>query len=203
MSSFLGHGLAGATVFFCDRELGGDLSQKKRDRLLWLLWLIILACLPDLDYIVSFFHPSQNQGIRITHSLFCSLILPALTILFLALFAKKKAGFKKHGFQVCCAGLSHLVLDILVGVTALPLFFPWSREVFKLPFGILPSAGKILLTNYYFYRNLYLEMGVILPLIIALFLWIWRKRFKKFIFLLPILLSISFHFMFVSFHLHR
>ncbi|MEM9538760.1 MAG: metal-dependent hydrolase [Cyanobacteria bacterium P01_E01_bin.42] len=203
MSSFLGHGLAGATVFFCDRKLGGYLSEKRRDRLLWLVWLVILACLPDLDYIVPFFHPSQNQGIRITHSLFGSLILPCLTIILLAFRIKKKSDLAKYSFQVCCAGLSHLILDILVGVTALPLFFPWSREVFKLPFGILPSAGKILLTNYYFYRNLYLELGVMLPLIVALFLWVWRKQFKRLIFLLPILLPISFHFMFVCFNLPR
>lgn len=203
MSSFLGHGLAGATVFFCDRKLGRDLSEKKRDRMIWLLWLIILAWTPDLDYIIPFFHPSNNQGIRITHSVAGSLILPFLTILVLAFYLKKKDIFIKYSFQACCAGLSHLLLDILVGVTALPLFFPWSREVFKLPFGILPSAGKILLTNYYFYRNLYLELGVIVPFILALILWIWRKKLKKTIFLLPIFLSISCHFMFVSFNLSR
>ncbi|MGK7927659.1 MAG: metal-dependent hydrolase [Spirulina sp.] len=203
MSSFLGHGLAGATVFFCDRELGKDLWSRKRDRFLWLLWLIILACFPDSDYIVPFFRPSNNGGIRITHSFAGSLILPFLTILILAFIVKKKETFKKHSSQACCAGLSHLLLDIFVGVGAFPLLFPWSREVFKLPFGILPSAGKISLTNYYFYRNLYLESGVIIPLIIVLILWIWRKRFKKLIFLLPMFLSISFYFMFVSLNLSR
>ena len=203
MSSFLGHGLAGATVFFCDRKLGRDLSAKKRDRAFWLLWLIILACLPDLDYIVPFFHPSNNQGIRITHSLLGSLILPCLTILALFFTVKNKNILKKYSVQSCCAGFSHILLDIFVGVTALPLFFPWSREVFKLSFGILPSAGKISLHNYYFYRNLYLESGVIIPLIIALILWIWRKQLRKFIILLPVFLAISFHFMFVSFNLPR
>ncbi|MEA5469531.1 metal-dependent hydrolase [Spirulina sp. 06S082] len=203
MSSFIGHSLAGATIFCCDRQLGGDLSTKKRDRFLWLFWLIILACTPDLDYIIPFFRPSNNQGIRITHSLAGSLILPLLTSLMLFFIIKNRATLKKYSIQAFCAGLSHLLLDILVGVTVLPLLFPWSREVFKLSFGILPSAGKISLTNYYFYRNLYLELGVILPLAIALILWIWRKKSHKFLFLLPIFLLISFHFMFVSFHLPR
>ncbi len=76
--------------------------------------------------------------------------------------------YGKRAFQVILAALSHLVLDLLVGVTPLPLLFPLSKIPFKLPWGILPSAGKIALNNYYFYRNLLLEMGVLLPIFILI-----------------------------------
>lgn len=66
--------------------------------------------------------------------------------------------------QVILAGLSHLLLDLLVGVTPLPLFWPLSNLTMRLPFGLLPSAGRIQLTNPYFYRNLLIELGILLPL---------------------------------------
>lgn len=65
------------------------------------------------------------------------------------------------------AGLSHLILDLSVGVTPLPLLLPLVKISFKLPFGILPSAGRVDLQNYYFYRNLWLEMGVLLPVFVV------------------------------------
>ena len=62
------------------------------------------------------------------------------------------------------AGLSHLVLDFLVGVTPLPLLWPLDSAAFSSPVGILPSAGRIQLSNYYFYRNVLIEVGVLAPL---------------------------------------
>jgi hypothetical protein len=32
------------------------------------------------------------------------------------------------------------------------------------PFGLLPSAGRIALTNRYLYRNLAIELGILVPL---------------------------------------
>jgi inner membrane protein len=62
------------------------------------------------------------------------------------------------------AGLSHLGLDILVGVSYLPLFWPISMKIYKLPFGLLPSAVAVNFTNPYFYRNLFIELGIFVPL---------------------------------------
>ena len=59
--------------------------------------------------------------------------------------------------------LAHLILDLLTGVSSLPLLWPFTGELFKLPFGILPSAGRIALTNRYFYRNLIIESDILLP----------------------------------------
>lgn len=62
------------------------------------------------------------------------------------------------------AGLSHLALDFLVGVTPLPLFWPLGPAAFSSPVGILPSAGRVQLSNYYLYRNVLIEVGVLAPL---------------------------------------
>ena len=51
--------------------------------------------------------------------------------------------------------------------------YPFSVEAFRLPFGILPSAGKIDVKNYYFWRNLFLELGVLLPLLISWCIHVW------------------------------
>jgi hypothetical protein len=69
--------------------------------------------------------------------------------------------------SVCAvlAGLSHLALDFLVGVTPLPLFWPLNSAAFASPVGVLPSAGRIQLSNYYFYRNVLIEAGVLVPIL--------------------------------------
>lgn len=105
---------------------------------------------------------------RITHSIVFSLIPSVLIIVALLLLRIKNA--VSYILPTILAGLSHLILDLLVGVTPLPLLFPFSYQQFNLPFGILPSAGKIALDNYYFYRNLYLEIGVLIPLFSCLYL---------------------------------
>ncbi len=74
--------------------------------------------------------------------------------------------FRLHAGQSILAGLSHLLLDLLTGVLPLALLYPYLK-VFRLPFGLLPSAGKIQLTNYLFYRNILIELGIFAPLLIS------------------------------------
>jgi hypothetical protein len=50
-----------------------------------------------------------------------------------------------------------------VGVTPLPLLWPFSSAAFAAPAGILPSAGGVRLSNYYLYRNLVIEIGILAP----------------------------------------
>ena len=185
MSSFLGHSVAAITVyvatesnillwFNCAKGKKNFLTNKKQS-FLWLLWLIIIASVPDVDYVVEPWRSHNNQGLRITYSVLFSLIIPGLTIGILVIKGIRGKKLLLPSLQVILAGLSHLILDSLVGVTPLPLLFPITNVPFKLPFGILPSAGKIDLNNYYFYRNLKLEMGVLLPILSLILLW--RDRF--------------------------
>jgi membrane-bound metal-dependent hydrolase YbcI (DUF457 family) len=162
MSSFIGHSLIAITVFkYADK--GND----RRSKIIWLSWLVICALFPDVDYVFIKLQSTQNNGIRITHSIAFSLLLPVITIIFL--FLKRNKEIKVKSIQVIAAGISHLVLDMLVGVTPEPLLFPLSDTAVKLPAGILPSAGAISLFNYYFYRNLLIEVGILAPICYLLF----------------------------------
>ena len=62
------------------------------------------------------------------------------------------------------ASVSHPLLDLLVGAHGLPLLWPFTDRQVALPFGLLPSAGRLALDNYYLWRNLLIELGVLVPL---------------------------------------
>ena len=156
MSSFIGHSLIAVTAFkFGDKD-------NRRNGFIWLGWLIVCALAPDIDYLFKTLQSTSNNGIRITHSIAVSLILPVITIIFLSL-RKNRKDIKASSIQVIIAGLSHLILDMMVGVTPEPLFWPLSNVAIKLPVGILPSAGSPSIFNYYFYRNLVIELGILGP----------------------------------------
>ncbi len=194
MSSFIGHALAGLTVSVVPKP-----QRSVREQLLRSGWLVAIACAPDLDYFVPILHPSANNGVRLTHSLFFCLLLPLATIAMLALKGDRGSVLRRHSLQTIAAGLSHLGLDLMVGVSALPLLFPYTSRTYKLPFGLLPSAGALDFSNYYLYRNLFIELGVLLPLF-AIAIQISRGRYSR---ILIGLTSISIAFMVWSFRLSR
>lgn len=159
MSSFLGHSLAAYSLF----SLGQRKWPSTHRRALWLGWLLVLAFAPDIDYIVPALASPAHQGSRITHSIVFSLILPLSSVG--VLYFVKDLKSQRRLLSVCAvlAGLLHLFLDFLVGVTPLPLLWPLGSTAFASPVGILPSAGRIQLSNYYLYRNLLIEVGVLAP----------------------------------------
>jgi inner membrane protein len=161
MSSFLGHSLAAYSLASAARQRLASLSG----RLSWAVWLIALASAPDIDYLIPALNSSAHQGLRITHSIAFSLILPLCTSG--ALYLARSSEPQRRSMSICAAlaGLSHLALDFLVGVTPLPLFWPLSAAAFVSPIGILPSAGQMRIMNYYFYRNLLIEIGVLAPIL--------------------------------------
>jgi inner membrane protein len=159
MSSFLGHSLAAYSLASATRYHRGSISL----RFLWAGWLIVLASAPDVDYLIPALNSRAHHGLRITHSVAFSLFLPLCTAVVLCLTSRD--GRKLKSLSVCAslAGLSHLILDFFVGVTPLPLLWPFSMATFASPIGVLPSAGRVQLSNYYFYRNLVIEMGILAP----------------------------------------
>ncbi len=201
MSSFSGQSLAALGVFSSE-ELPASTYFKK----FWLEWLIVIASAPDIDHILrALILTVYPEGkIRITHSILGSLMLPFGTILLLTILGFKRSSRTRLGVQVIIAGLSHLVLDLLTGVNELPLLWPFSLENFKLPFGLLPSAGKVSLLNYYLYRNLFIEVGVLAPLFYSIYLIRHNciiTRLQKIRIIGLLLISICF--MFWSFSLSR
>jgi inner membrane protein len=205
MSSFIGHSLAGLTVYLTTTELQSNRQYISiRNNLSWLIWLVSIASIPDIDYLIpSLILQHDRHRIRTTHSFVGVLIVPFFTILVLWLLGKRGKTLKLRSWQAILAGLSHLLLDLLTGVLPLPLLYP-NMEVFRLPFGLLPSAGKIQLTNYLFYRNLSIELGVILPLSISLLLVIRDATpLGKHRFIIAIGLLVSAYFMNWAFMLSR
>jgi inner membrane protein len=183
MSSFFGHSLAGLTTYAIGYKLQIDRTTRfDRYNWLWLWVLIAIALIPDIDYLVPQLKWQEGvQVVRITHSFVGVLLFPVFSIVILWLLGDRGESFKLKSYQLIIAGLSHLLLDTLTGVYPKPWLYPFSLEVFKLPFGLLPSAGKVDLTNYLFYRNLSIEAGVLIPLSISLFLSIGdsAKRGKR------------------------
>ena len=144
MSSFIGHGLAAATVYAIKVP-----TRRSLLNLGWLVWLVILAWLPDIDYAVPSFRSSNHEGLRITHSCLVSLLLPSLTIVFLyTRQSLRKRQLLWLSMQAILSGLSHIVLDFWVGVMAYPLLWPLSNAIIKAPIGILPSSGALSLSNF-------------------------------------------------------
>ena len=157
MSSFVGHGLAALTIGKAFEE-----NTTFKQKVLWQTGLLLCAVAPDIDYLVRPLNSINNGGLRITHSIAFSLILPILLTLFFFLFERKN--IIQKGIQACLAGLSHIFLDLLVGSRhGDPIFYPLLKKEITLPFGILPSAGRISFSNYYFYRNLLIEIGILIP----------------------------------------
>jgi inner membrane protein len=183
MSSFFGHSLAGLTTYAIGYKLQIDRpSRFERYNWLWLGFLVVVALIPDIDYLVPQLKLQEGvQVLRITHSFFGVLLFPVFGIVILWLLGDRGESFKFKSYQLVIAGLSHLLLDTLTGVYPKPWLYPFSLETFKLPFGLLPSAGKIDLTNYLFYRNLLIESGVLIPFSISLFLSVGdsAKRGKR------------------------
>ena len=159
MSSFIGHSLVAYSLFSLDQWR----RASSRWRAVWLGWLVVLASAPDIDYLVPALASPAHQGRRITHSIALSMALPLFSIG--VLYFVKGLKSRRRLLSVCAvlAGLSHLVLDFLVGVTPLPLLWPLDSAAFASPVGLLPSAGRIQLSNYYLYRNVLIEVGVIAP----------------------------------------
>lgn len=159
MSSFLGHSLAAYTLASAVRHS----TAHAQPGWAWAVWLVALASTPDIDYLVPALSSRAHDGIRITHSVAFGLALPLCTAVALRLAHGEGRRLGALGACAALAGLSHLILDFLVGVTALPLFWPLSAATFASPAGILPSAGAVRLSNYYFYRNLVIETGILAP----------------------------------------
>lgn len=166
MSSPIGHTLAAITIYTAKKPA----SFSKWQQFLWLVWLIGLALAPDLDHLWPILSPTNHAGIRITHSLVGSSGLPIITCLGLVMVGVRGNRLMYLSLQALLAGLSQITLDLLVGVTAIPLLWPFSYQLFKLPFGILPSSPLFALDNYYLYRNLGLELLILGPFGLSIYL---------------------------------
>ena len=154
MSSLIAHLAAGATAYACRP------SPMPR----WLNWPLLAACLllavlPDLDYLLWWGWRIAVEP-RITHSLGFALASTGIAWLMLR--------GRASGLALFAAAASHEWLDFLVGVHPAPWLWPVAGTPFVSPLGVLPSAGRLDFSNFYLWRNLLIELGLLGPVMLAL-----------------------------------
>lgn len=156
MSSLIGHVSAGAAVYLSQANLKSPTVQ-------WALpLLVLLAVFPDFDYL-AYWLVGFDSSPRFTHSLVFCLAATGLVWLVMArLTVGRPAPISFAALAV--ASCSHPALDLLVGAHSLPILWPLPVAELSMPFGLLPSAGYLSFRNYYLWRNLFIECGVLLPL---------------------------------------
>ena len=160
MSSFLAHSMMGVA-----------LANKKekasiKEIMLVSLFFVSLASSPDMDYLIRYLY-GISFPIRYTHSIAYVFLVGLIALVFRNFLFKE---YLKHIpiWIFFLVPLSHLLLDFLVGVHANPYFYPFSEEELTSPIGILPSAGRINLYNFYFWRNIGIELAIFIPLVFVI-----------------------------------
>jgi inner membrane protein len=157
MSSLIGHVATGAAIALARPGLAAPQARKA------LPLLVVLAVAPDFDYFGFWLFGIDLQP-RATHSLVFCLGIAALA--WMLTIRRHNRDQPPTGFiPLALAACSHLMLDLLVGVHSLPIFWPFATSEISSPIGLLPSAAHVSLTNYYLWRNLFIECGVLLPLL--------------------------------------
>lgn len=170
MSSFIGHACAGAAAW------AAGWRWSNRGTRVVLPAAVALAMAPDLDYAALWlFH--AHGPLRLTHSLlFC-----LATVLAMWWWLPRLAAVRRDArllLVLSAAACSHLLLDWLVGVHGLPLWWPLDQRAYASPIGLLPSAGRVDVGNRYFWRNLLIECGVLWPVLLAVVAWCRGARLR-------------------------
>ena len=170
MSSFLAHAMVGFSLS----------KQKKqatvKEMFFVSLFFVLLAWSPDIDYLINYLR-EESMPIRYTHSIGYISIVSAVAIFF------RNILFKKYLYHIpvilfVFASTSHLLLDFCVGVHGNPYLYPVSSDVFVAPFGFLPSSGRIDIHNYYFWRNMGIELAIFVPIVLVSISSFRRKLLK-------------------------
>lgn len=127
---------------------------------------VFLAVCPDLDYFAIWWWHAQ-PALRLTHTLLFAVAASLLMWGFTAPLRSRSLADVPFP-ALLLASLSHPLLDLLVGAHGVPLLWPFTDRQVTLPFGVLPSAGRLALDNYYLWRNLLIELGILVPLFFLL-----------------------------------
>ena len=162
MSTPIGHSLAGISIYF----LSGSRFSSPGWKVLFLC--VVVACLPDVDFLPGFFAGNINcfhhKG---THSLFFALVVSSGVW-----FALRKSNGIKWGFLAFMLILSHLVIDyVAIDRTApfgMPLLWPFSGEYFYFKYAFLPEvlreSSVASIFNRHNLRTVIVELAIFLPI---------------------------------------
>lgn len=164
MASLVAHAATGAAIFLARP------SRPPIKASIGAAVCVLLALLPDADYLAWWLLRLQIEP-RLTHSLlFCC----ASALGFWLIWQRLAKSTCPTLTVLMLAACSHLVLDFMVGVHPLPLLWPLTSGAWASPIGLLPSAGRLALGNFYLWRNLLIEIGVVFP-VLALIVALGRR----------------------------
>lgn len=163
MSTPLGHIAAGIAIYFSYGRLRSPHTP-------WALpCFVLLAVLPDFDYLTIWFFGIRQEP-RVSHGiLFC--VLSGMLAWMLTRHLQQDTLTAKPlgigGFIL--APLSHLALDFSVGAHTLPLLWPMPNGELMSPLSVLPSVVHARsIANPALWRNSILESLVLFPVLLFL-----------------------------------
>lgn len=195
MSSIVGHALISSAIFAKKHKIDSC------NAVFVCLFFIGLGISPDADYLIYWLLGYEIEP-RITHSiLFCFII--GLIASCIKNFVLKNTFILVHHGLFYLASFSHLLLDILVGVHSVPLFWPVDAHLIKLPFGILPSAGYIDIKNIYLWRNILIELAILIPISMLIASRLKDTLFQRYKLMCYVFYIVLFIGLFVGFSLKR
>jgi len=161
MSTPLGHLAAGAAIYF-------SYGRLRSPHTVWALpCFVVLAVLPDFDYLTIWFFGIRQEP-RVTHGvLFC--VMSGLVAWMLTRRLQYNTVTARplgiSGFIL--APLSHLALDFSVGAHTLPIFWPFPNGELRSPLSLLPAVVHARsIANLALWRNSMLEVMVLFPVLL-------------------------------------
>lgn len=187
MASPIAHSFAGFWTFlFLAAALKTHLAAQWRQWLPRLGVLVLLANLPDLDFLLDCFGPNATD---LHHTFTHSLTFAVLISLALSCAWRIVPGFWQSTLLYFTACGSHLLIDFFTGRKigwthsgfGMPLFWPWSREFSSpliLTFGIRHNNFDLLfsLENVWSCTYELLTCGAITLVVLVL----WKTRVRSF-----------------------
>ena len=139
--------------------------------------LILAANLPDLDYLALV--AGREAMERFHQGAFHSIGFVATATLPLAFPLRRRLGISRAWLLLAAAGLTHLLLDLLVvdrrPPVGFPFFWPFSVELFLAPIALFPGIDRSSILSTRNLHELFAELAWFLPSWPLLVRWLPRR----------------------------
>lgn len=169
MSSFLGHALFATAIGLRKNRF------ENKETITIAAFFSVLSISPDFDFIVGWTTGYWLQP-RLTHGLAYCFVIGCIAVCLQKSYLKNALSSASVG-AVFAAPFTHLLLDSLMGIFPLPVFWPLSDTGLYFPYGFLPAAGKLELSNDYLWQNMGIEIMILGPVAIVIMQHTRRKLF--------------------------
>jgi hypothetical protein len=163
MSTPLGHIAAGVAIYF-------SYGRLRSPHTAWALpCFVLLAILPDFDYLTIWFFGIRQEP-RVTHGVLFCVLSGIVAWLLTRRWRQRTDGARPLGVAgFILAPLSHLALDFSVGGHPLPILWPLPTAELMSPLSLLPSVVHARsIANLALWRNSILESLLLIPVLLFL-----------------------------------